>query len=230
MLGGVPMIRGVTFDFGGTLAQGAFDRETFRNRFLDYLLSLDFSGGEDQLNKAKDRMLERLGRARSRNREIRLEDLYQDVLFELGLRPERDVIGRINQLYMDSFQTKIIEGVEEILKDLSERYKLAVISNAMSDVPRYALKKFGLERYFVAVVISRDLGIRKPDPEIFNFTLNRLDVENVEAIHVGDSLEHDIKGARNAGMKTVWVKNDNQVPDIEPDYTIHSITELTSFL
>jgi len=43
-------------------------------------------------------------------------------------------------------------------------------------------------------------------------------------------LEHDIKGARNAGMKTVWVKNDNQVPDIEPDYTIHSITELTSFL
>jgi len=224
------MIRGVTFDFGGTLAQGAFDRETFRNRLLDYLRSLGFSGEEAQLNKAKDRMLERLRRARSHNREIRLEDLYQDMLFDLGLRPEREVVGHINQLYMDSFQTKMIEGVEKILEALSERYKLAVISNAMSDVPRHALKKFGLERYFVAVVISRDLGIRKPDPEIFNFTLNRLGVENDEAVHVGDSLENDIKGARNAGMKTVWVKNNNGVPDIEPDYTIHSIKELTSFL
>jgi len=224
------MIRGVTFDFGGTLAQGAFDRETFRNRLLDYLRSLGFSGGEAQLSKAKDRMLERLARARSHDREIRLEDLYQDMLFNLGLHPEREVIGHINQLYMDSFQTKIIEGVEEILKALCERYKLAIISNAMSDVPRCALKKFGLEGYFVAVVISRDLGIRKPDPKIFNFTLNRLNVEKDEAIHVGDSLEHDVKGARNAGIKTVWVKNDNEVPDIEPDYTIHSIKELTSFL
>jgi len=224
------MIRGVTFDFGGTLAQGAFDRDAFRNKFLDYLRSLGFSDREAQLNKARDRMLERLGRARSHDREIRLEDLYQDMLFELGLHPEREVIGHINQLYRDSFQTKMIEGVEEVLKVLSERYKLAVISNAMSDVPRCALKKSGLERYFVAVVISRDLGIRKPDPEIFNFALNRLDVENDEAIHVGDSLEHDVKGARNAGMKTVWLKNDNGVLDIEPDYTIHSIEELTSFL
>lgn len=224
------MIRGVTFDFGGTLVQGVFDKESFRSRFLDYIRSLGFSGNESQLGNARNRMLNRLRKARNLNREMRLEDLYQYMLFKLGLRPEREVIDYIHQLYIHSFPTELIPGVEEVFEVLSERYKLAVISNAISDVPRYAIKKFGLERYLDAVVISRDIGIRKPDPEIFHFSLKKLGVDSNEAVHVGDSLEHDVQGARDAGMKTVWIKRNNEEIDINPDYTIHSIKELTSFL
>ena len=100
----------------------------------------------------------------------------------------------------------------------------------MSEVPRHAVKKFGLGKYLDAVVISRDLGIRKPDPEIFKFTLENLGIESHEAIHVGDSLEEDVEGAKNAGMKAMWLKRSNKEMNVLPDYTIYSIKDLTSLL
>jgi len=224
------MIRGVTFDFGGTLALGDIDKEDFGNRLFEYVYSLGFSGGKAQLSKARNGMLERLMKARSHNREIRLEDLYQGMLFNLGLHPEIEIIDYIHQLYIRSFKVELIPGVKEVFDALNERYGLAVISNAISDVPRYAIKKFGLERYLDAIVISRDLGIRKPDSEIFKFTLRKLGIESHEAIHVGDSLESDVQGAKNAGMKTIWLKRSNEEMNVLPDYTIHSIRELTSLL
>jgi len=100
----------------------------------------------------------------------------------------------------------------------------------MSNVPRRAIKRSGLERYLDAVVISRDLGIRKPDPEIFRFTLKNLGMESHEAIHVGDSLEDDVQGAKNAGMKAIWIERATEEMIIQPDQTIRSIEELTSLL
>jgi len=224
------MIKGVTFDFGGTLALGDLDKKGFGSRLFEYVRSLGFSGGEIQLSKARNGMLEKLMKARSYNREIRLEDLYQGMLFELGLHPEREYIDYIHQLYIRSFKVELLPGVKEALEVLNERYSLAVISNAMSDAPRNSIKKFGLDKYLDAIVISRDLGIRKPDPEIFKFTLMNLGIESHEAIHVGDSLESDVQGAKNAGMKAIWLKRDNEEISILPDYTIHSIKELTLLL
>lgn len=223
-------IKGVTFDFGGTLALGNLDKEDFRSRLFKYIRSLGFSGGKAQVNKARRGMLERLTKARSQNRELRLEDLYQGMLFKLGLHPEREYIDYIHQLYIRSFKVELIPSVRKVLKFLDERYSLAVISNAMSDVPRHAVKKFGLGTYLDAVVISRDLGIRKPDPEIFKFTLENLGIESHETIHVGDSLEEDIEGAKNAGMKAMWLKRGNNEINVLPDYTISSIKDLTSLL
>lgn len=223
-------IRGVTFDFGGTLAQGELDKNRFTDRLLVYLRSLGFSGREAQLRQARNGMLERLMRARARNREIRLEDLYQGVLFEIGIHPEPDVIDHIHQLYIGSFEVELVPGVGEVLEFLSAEYRLAVVSNAISDVPRYALKRFDLEKYLNTVTISRDIGIRKPDPEIFRFTLANLAIESNKAIHVGDSLEDDIQGARNVGMRTIWIANSDEEISIQPDYTIYSLAELTSLL
>jgi len=100
----------------------------------------------------------------------------------------------------------------------------------MSNVARRAIKRFNLEKYFEAIVISRDIGIRKPDPEIFNFTLNTLCIESYETIHVGDSLGDDVQGGKNTGVKTVWIKKMNEDTSDLPDYTIKSIKELTLLL
>jgi len=203
-------IKGVTFDFGETLALGDLDKEDFQNKLFLYLRNLGFSGRKSLLSKARNRMLGILMNVRRHNREMRLEDLYQGMLFELGLHPERETIDYIHQLYIQSFKVELIAGVEKILEFLRDKYNLAVISNAMSDVPRQAIKRFGLEKYLDSIVISRDLGIRKPDPEIFKFTLKNLGIESNEAIHIGDSLKYDVQGAKNAGMKTIWLKRNNE--------------------
>ena len=224
------MIKGVTLDFGDTLAKGAFDKVTFRKRLLNYLKSLGYSGDQDQIRKVRSQMLQKLERVRSFNREIRLENLYPFFLLKLGLHPEREVLNHIHKLYINSFNSEFIPGVEEVFEYLTEKYKLAVISNSISNVPRFFLERAGLEKYFEAIVISRDLGIRKPDPEIFNYTLVKLGIESEEAIHVGDSLEQDVKGAKDVGMKTVWIKKDNEEMITKPNYIIHSIGELISIL
>lgn len=230
MSDGLVMIRGVTFDFGGTLASGGLDREVYWGRLLDYLRSMGFSGGEAQLRRVREGMFERLRRARGLNREIRFEDLYRGMLFRLGLHPEEEAIDYIHQLYIRSFKIELISGVEEVLEALKERYRLAVISNASSNVPRQAIKSFGLERYLDSIVISRDLGIRKPDPEIFRFALRNLGVESREAVHVGDSLKSDVRGAKEAGMKAVWLRRCDEETNFLPDYTIHHIKEIISIL
>ncbi len=224
------MIKAVTFDFGGTIATGDLDKKEYRIRLLEYLRSLGFSGRNAEFDKARRGMLKRLMRARSLNREIRIEDLYQGMLFKLGLHPEREVIDHIHDLYIRLFKADLVPTAEHVLKFLHKRYDLAVISNAMSNVPRRAIKKSGLERYLEVVVISRDLGIRKPDPEIFRFTLESLGVESHDAIHVGDSLEDDVQGAKNAGMKAIWIETASEDINIQPDQTIRSIEELASLL
>ena len=77
--------------------------------------------------------------------------------------------------------------------------RLAVVSNwdvSLHDV----LERTGLRALVDAVVISAELGVAKPDPAIFRAALERLaGARAAEAIHVGDSVEHDVAGARAAG-------------------------------
>ena len=223
-------IKGVTFDFGGTLAGGDLDKQGLRSKLLEYLQSLGFSKGKARLSKARNGMLAGLMRARRQNREMRLEDLYQGMLFKIGIHPEREIIDHIHQLYIRSFNVELVPGAKEVLETLAEKYRLAVVSNAMSEVPRQALERFELRRYFVSVTISRDIGIRKPDPEIFRYTLSNMGIESYEAVHVGDSLEEDIQGAKNAGMKAIWVPDGDEETSVQPDFTIRSLHELTSLL
>jgi putative hydrolase of the HAD superfamily len=220
----------VTFDFGGTLVLGDLDTEGYKRILLKYLHSIGFSGRKNRLNKAMNGMLEGLTKARNQNREIRFEHLYQGLLFKLGIHPEIEIIEYIYQLYVRSFKVDFVSGARKVLKTLHDKYKLAVISNATSNIPRIALEKYDFTGYFDTIVVSRDIGIRKPDPEIFRFTLNNLSLKSNEAVHVGDSFEDDVQGARNVGMKTIWIRNETEAINTEPDYTIRSLEELTSIL
>jgi putative hydrolase of the HAD superfamily len=91
--------------------------------------------------------------------------------------------------------------------------RLAVVSNwdvSLHDV----LERTGLRPLVDAVVISAELGVAKPDPAIFRAALQRLGVAADGALHVGDSLEHDVAGARAAGLDAVLVaRNGAGVPD-----------------
>jgi putative hydrolase of the HAD superfamily len=91
--------------------------------------------------------------------------------------------------------------------------RLAVVSNwdiSLHDV----LERTELRALVDTVVISAELGVAKPDPAIFRAALERLGAQPSEAIHVGDSVEHDVAGARAAGLEAVLVaRNGAQAPD-----------------
>jgi putative hydrolase of the HAD superfamily len=82
---------------------------------------------------------------------------------------------------------------------------LAIISNGDSRQQRRKLKRMGILSRFTSIVISGDLGLSKPHPDIFASSLQDLGVVAEEAVYVGDSLESDALGARDAGMKALWL-------------------------
>jgi putative hydrolase of the HAD superfamily len=101
--------------------------------------------------------------------------------------------------------------------------KLAIVSNTAS--PAWllmpVLERQGLVERVDVVVLSSEVGKRKPHPAIFERALSELDVRPEEALFVGDRLDADVYGASRVGMRTVqalWFRADDVPIDAEPDF------------
>lgn len=102
--------------------------------------------------------------------------------------------------YVGCLQFEILPGVEETLRRLRARgLSLAVVANWDYGLHEH-LERHGLRRNFDAVVVSAEVGKRKPDPGPFRFALEQLQAEPARALHVGDHRPHDEAGAIAAGM------------------------------
>ena len=124
-----------------------------------------------------------------------------------------------------------IHGARESVRSLSERCRLALLTNGPSDIQRRKLASTGLEECFEAVFISGELGIGKPDVRIFLHAAQVLQVPTSEIVMIGDSWERDVIGAVNAGMSAVWISSGRPIPeDIDGVSIVESIDALNSVL
>ena len=96
-------------------------------------------------------------------------------------------------------------GVLDAVKELAESYKLGLISNGKTPFQERNFRGLGIASYFESVIVSAAVDLRKPDPAIFHLGCGELGVLPEEAVYVGDNPEADIRGARDAGLKTVFV-------------------------
>jgi putative hydrolase of the HAD superfamily len=107
-------------------------------------------------------------------------------------------------------------------------FKLGMISNA-SDLARKVLRNLDMERRFDFVVISSEVGVNKPSPEIFHLALRQAKIHPHRAVYVGDRLNIDVKGARRAGMQAVLLDREDIYPDADA-IRIRDLKGLTRFL
>jgi putative hydrolase of the HAD superfamily len=117
-------------------------------------------------------------------------------------------------------------------------FRLGIISNAAYSLDVETLiDNFGIRPYFESILISADIGIRKPHPKIFQTALDRCGVQPKNALMVGDTLSADILGAKNAGMAAIWITrradmliNKNFGATVTPDAVIQCLAELPGVL
>jgi HAD superfamily hydrolase (TIGR01549 family) len=124
---------------------------------------------------------------------------------------------------------RLFEDAQEVLGFLKTRFALAIITNGAADTQREKLRVTSLEKEFTATAISGELGIAKPDAAIFRFALKSLGLSRQDAWHVGDSLSLDVRGAKAAGITSVWLNRTGKVRDPDtprPDLEIASLMEL----
>ncbi|MCS6840260.1 MAG: HAD family hydrolase [Roseiflexus sp.] len=92
-----------------------------------------------------------------------------------------------------------------VLTALGARYRLGLVTNGPSWSQRSKIERFDLASYMHAIIVSEEVGVAKPDPQIFRIALNALAVAPDEALFVGDSPENDLWGAAQAGIPAIWV-------------------------
>ena len=149
--------------------------------------------------------------------------------FERYLRGETSFIGqrraRIRGLFgltpsqMPDAEVDAVDTVERESKKVARRlfpdaietldalggFRLGVISNGSSARQRQKLASVGLVDRFAAVVISEDIGVAKPHPGIFEAACQAVGASPSACVHVGDRLDADALGARDAGLTGVWL-------------------------
>lgn len=158
------------------------------------------------------------------------------------------VVVGATMAFADEFMryVRLDEDTIDVLRKLHEKYKLGLVSNfAIPECVQKLLKKFSLDGFFDAVMISGAINRRKPNPEIFERALRALGVEASEVVFVGDTLDVDIRGSKNVGIKAILIERKTAVIDgpdslvwkpskeemtIQPDEVIKSLRDLLPLL
>jgi putative hydrolase of the HAD superfamily len=117
------------------------------------------------------------------------------------------------------------------LEQLSERYRIGLLAN-QPEATRAALVRDGVAPFVDLWVVSDEVGFEEPDPRIFAYALEKAGCEPSEAAFVGDRLDVDMRPAKRAGLRTVWLLRGEAPPEptreqlAEPDVAIGSLREL----
>lgn len=165
---------------------------------------------------------------------ITREELYKNrwktVFEKLGIEDIDGVLFEkdfVNFLYKSHQK---IDGADEILEYLKDKYKLIIVSNSSYHEQDSRLTEAGIREYFDELYTSEEVGYPKPTKEFFDHVFKDIDVDKDEVIIIGDSIKADIEGGKNYGIKTCWF-NFLKEPDSDiPDFTIKNLTELKEIL
>jgi HAD superfamily hydrolase (TIGR01509 family) len=168
------------------------------------------------LDRAYDESGSYLGRVWAKNRDVGVEEHVRAILGVLDAGLPACVPPDVMTALIDAYARPILmvpPAVDDGARAALERLRgqglvLAVVSNTMrtpGSVLRKLLERYGLLATFAHATFSDEVGVRKPDAQIFALTLRALGVPPAAAVHVGDDAVLDVLGARNAGLRTIQV-------------------------
>ena len=128
-------------------------------------------------------------------------------------------------------KSRLMPHAQKVLEYLAPKYNLYILSNGFQELQCHKMRSAGIDHYFKKVVLSDDIGVLKPWPEIFHFAMSATQSELRESLMVGDSWENDIKGAQGVGIHQVFynVTGHTELP-FKPTYQITDLKELLQLL
>lgn len=237
----VSSIKHILFDLGGTLMHAREDWGPIYNRgdlalvqtLADHNIQLDAS-------QFRARLHEYYTQRDKDFQETTYHFVLRELLKELGqaeaaepvLRSALDALYSVTQSnwQLEADAAAMLDGLK------SEDYKIGIFSNAGDDRDvQQLVENFGVRSHVDFVLTSAACFYRKPHPRAFEIALAHWSIHPQEAVMVGDSLEADILGAKQIGMKTIWITRRAQFKDeemrrIKPDFSIRKLSELTPTL
>ena len=139
--------------------------------------------------------------------ELDVADVFGEVLKQCGADAGPELPSLLAQLFrsLSIRRLGLFPESREVLETLARHYRLGLISDSQKLYIEPELRATSLEGLFEVVVISSRLGYRKPERRMFQNALDLMGLGSDEVVYVGDSWDRDMVGARDAGIRGVWV-------------------------
>jgi len=234
------MIQAITFDLWNTLITNKSHSEQRLQYFFQFLQEREIFIPFEDLKNAYDKKFHfsEVTFEEIEFRHIYTVDRILNVLKEIKTEISKADLEHLRQdfesmMLQDPPQLK--EGVKKTLEELVSSYQIGLISNTGVTPGRILSKVLDghdILDFFDVTVFSDESGFFKPHPKMFKMPLKKLKCKAQNAIHVGDILETDIKGANDYKMYSIWI-NDSDKPKsiyIQPDYEIQQIYEIVKIV
>jgi HAD superfamily hydrolase (TIGR01549 family) len=235
--------KAVIFDYIGTLVNcKGYTMDASKDKLHSALVAEGFNVSKNSFLKAYDLTHEKY-------RIIRYEQLKEvtnavwvaEALCNLGFNVTADdyrikcALNVFFKAFVDTFELR--NGAKKLLKHTQLQCKVGLLSNfTHAPVIHKSLRLLGINTFFNTVVVSDENGWRKPSGKIFQGALNKLGVQAKEAVYIGDSPLEDIKGAKQAGLITIFVPSQfNTLEDLvesqqEPDFVAKDLESVFRLL
>ena len=143
---------------------------------------------------------------------------------------------KMGEDYLQALPEKVflVDGALDFLKSLHGKIPMVIVTNGIGHVQHLRLERSGLKPYITDMIISEVCGYSKPDRRIFDHTFSvlNLDMSKTKTLMIGDRLETDILGAKNAGIDSCWFNPNQDLNNIEimPTFEVRSLREILNFL
>lgn len=210
----------ILFDVGGTLLQLNLEALTqvYVNSARALGASLDFTRAYMVIGALEAELPTWL-----QNRQVSLDldngkefwnNFYAEGFRRLGVTGDGSTAANeIRERFQRAEFERLFDDVIPTLDALASRgTPLGILSNYSINLED-VLRQVGVHHYFDFFIVSAIAGVEKPDPRIFDLTARAANYPPAEIVYIGDSIFHDIDGARRAGMDAILVDRQNRHPD-----------------
>ncbi len=145
---------------------------------------------------------------------------------------DKQLAGNVAKDYtaMAPLKTNMFPHALEVLDYLKQKYSLHIITNGFEEVQHIKIKNCRIDHYFDRVITSELAGFKKPDVRIYEYSMNVTNSTTATSLMIGDNMEADIIGARDAGIHQVYFNPAGQEHTENITYEIKDLKELMSFL
>jgi putative hydrolase of the HAD superfamily len=160
-------------------------------------------------------------------RYFRLKEAFDAISYKAS----DEIIHTLSEEYITflSQHNTLFNNAIEVLEYLKEKYVMHIITNGFEEVQFKKLKNSNLLPFFDQIITSEKVGVKKPNPKIFQYAMDISGASSNESIMIGDNFEADILGAINVGMQAIFCEFNGEVATQEVP-TVYNLMELKNFL
>ena len=235
------MIKAVFFDLDGTLcdsdtAWNIAQSETFQ-RLRKHYPHVSGEAITNAWTTVHQRLFQQLDAGKLSMAEVR-DARFQCLFEELGL-PTDKAMEALSDFFCSRYLTSLRLYEDVTVLDELHTYHVGIITNGAhdehTDSQLSKVQYLRLSERIQSLTISGEIGVRKPNLEIFKVACERADVLPKEAVYIGDTIENDIVGANRVGMASIFInrKSEKAIPetaDERPDYTASNLHDILFYL